>query len=94
MNFLSLEPNRSGTTDILVISLSMNLVTDHFTKFAVAIPAPNQKARTVAKCLWDNFIVHYGLPEKLHSDRGANFESQMIKELCQVASIHKVRSTQ
>lgn len=86
MDFLSLEPDRSGTKDILVI-------TDHFTKFAVAIPTPNQKARTVAKCLWDNFIVHYGFPEKLHSDQGADFESRMIRELCQVASIHKVRTT-
>lgn len=86
MDFLSLEPDSSGTKDILVI-------TDHFTKFAVAIPTPNQKARTVAKCLWDNFIVHYGFPERLHSDQGPDFESRMIKELCQVASIHKVRTT-
>lgn len=41
MDFLSLEPDSSGTKDILVI-------TDHFTKFAVAVPTPNQKARTVA----------------------------------------------
>lgn len=86
MDFLSLEPDRSGTKDILVI-------TDHFTKFAVAIPTPNQKARTVAKCLWDHFIVHYGFPEKLLSDQGPDFESRMIKELCQVASIHKIRTT-
>ncbi|KAG1946284.1 interleukin-1 receptor accessory protein-like 1-A [Pimephales promelas] len=52
MDFLSIEPDRSGTKDILVI-------TDHFTKYAVAIPTPNQKAQTVAKCLWDNFIIHY-----------------------------------
>lgn len=51
MDFLSLEPDKSGAKDILVI-------TDHFTKFAVAIPAPNQKAHTVAKCLQDNFIVN------------------------------------
>lgn len=86
MDFLSLEPDSSGTKDILVI-------TDHFTKFAVAIPTPNQKARTVAKCLWDNFIVHYGFPERLHSDQGPDFESHMIKELCQVVGIHKVRTT-
>ena len=86
MDFLSLEPDSSGTKDILVM-------TDHFTKFAVAIPTPNQKARTVAKCLWDHFIVHYGFPERLHSDQGPDFESHMIKELCQVASIHKVRTT-
>lgn len=86
MDFLSLEADKSGTKDILVI-------TDHFTKFAVAIPTPNQKARTVAKCLWENFMVHYGIPEKLHSDQGPDFESRTIKELCQVAGIHKVRTT-
>ncbi|XP_061921885.1 uncharacterized protein LOC133662165 [Entelurus aequoreus] len=86
MDYLSLEPDKSGTKDILVI-------TDHFTKFAVAIPTSNQKARTVAKCLWENFMVHYGMPEKLHSDQGPDFESRLIKELCQVAGIHKVRTT-
>lgn len=69
MDFLSLEPDRSNTRDILVI-------TDFFTKYAVAIPTPNQKARTVAKCLWENFIVHYGFPERLHSDQGPDFESR------------------
>lgn len=37
MDFLSLEPDRSNTKDILVI-------TDFFTRYAVAIPTPNQKA--------------------------------------------------
>lgn len=86
MDFLSLEPDRSNTKDILVI-------TDHFTKYAVAIPTSNQKARTVAKCLWDSFLVHYGIPEKLHSDQGPDFESRLIKELCEVAGIQKIRTT-
>ncbi len=43
MDFLSIELDRSNTKDILVI-------TDHFTKYAVAILTPNQKART--KHLW------------------------------------------
>lgn len=86
MDFLSIEPDRSNTKDILVI-------TDHFTKYAVAIPTPNQKALTVAKCLWDNFIIHYGIPEKLHSDQGPDFESRLIKQLCEVAGIQKIRTT-
>ncbi|KAJ8015288.1 hypothetical protein DPEC_G00024570 [Dallia pectoralis] len=86
MDFLSIEPDRSNTKDILVI-------TDHFTKYAVAIPTSNQKAQTVAKCLWDNFIVHYGIPEKLHSDQGRDFESRLIKQLCEVAGIQKIRTT-
>ncbi|KAI5618057.1 hypothetical protein C0J50_22646 [Silurus asotus] len=86
MDFLSLEPDRSNTKDVLVI-------TDCFTKYAVAVPTPNQKARTVAKSLWENFIVHYGVPEKLHSDQGPDFESKTIKELCDIAGIKKVRTT-
>ena len=86
MDFLSLEPDRSKTRDILVI-------TDHFTKYAVAVPTPNQKAKTVAKSLWDNFLVHYGIPEKLHSDQGPDFESRTIKELCAMAEITKTRTT-
>lgn len=68
-------------------------MTDHYTKYAVAIPTNNQKARTVAKCLWDGFIVHYGFPERILSDQGADFESKLIKELCDMAKIHKVRTT-
>lgn len=85
MDFLSLEPDRR-VQDILVI-------TDHFTKYAVAIPTPNQKARTVAKCLWEHFFVHYGIPERLHSDQGPDFESRTIRELCEIAGIHKIRTT-
>lgn len=86
MDFLSLEPDSSNTRDILVL-------TDHFTKFALAFPTPNQKARTVAKCLWDNFIVYYGIPERLHTDQGPDFESKLIKELCEMAGIKKCRTT-
>ncbi|KAL6475063.1 hypothetical protein MHYP_G00161030 [Metynnis hypsauchen] len=86
MDFVSLEPDRSNTKDILVI-------TDHFMKYSLAIPTPNQKAQTVAKCLWENFIVHYGIPECLHSDQGPDFESHVIKELCQITGIHKSRTT-
>lgn len=86
MDFLSIEPDTSNTKDILVL-------TDHFTKFAIAIPTSNQKARTVAKCLWDNFIVYYGIPERLHTDQGPDFESKLIKELCEVAGIKKCRTT-
>ncbi|KAJ8004302.1 hypothetical protein DPEC_G00157720 [Dallia pectoralis] len=86
MDYLSLEPDSSNTKDILVI-------TDHFTKYAVAIPTKDQKATTVAKCLWEQFLVHYGFPERLLSDQGRDFESQLIQELCTVAGITKIRTS-
>lgn len=86
MDFLTLEPDSSNIKNILVL-------TDHFTKFSVAIPTANQKAKTVAKCLWNDFMVCYGIPERLHSDQGPDFESKLIKELCDVAGIKKTRTT-
>uniref|UniRef100_A0AAR2L0D3 Gypsy retrotransposon integrase-like protein 1 n=1 Tax=Pygocentrus nattereri TaxID=42514 RepID=A0AAR2L0D3_PYGNA len=86
MDYLSLEPDGRGTKNILVI-------TDHFTKYAVAVPTSDQKAKTVAKVLWNNFFVHYGLPERLHSDQGRDFESCVIKDLCQMLGIKKTRTT-
>lgn len=86
MDFLSLEPDSQNTKDIPVI-------TDHFTKYAVAIPTRDQKATTVAKCLWEQFLVRYGFPEWLHSDQGSNFESHIIKDLCAITDIRKVRTS-
>ena len=43
--------------------------------------------------LFDNFIVHYGFPARLHSDQGANFLSSLISELCLLAGISKSRTT-
>ena len=86
MDYLTLEPDKSNTKDILVL-------TDHFTKYAMAFPTANQKAKTVAKCLWEHLIVHYGFPERLHTDQGPDFESHLIKELCTIAGIKKTHTT-
>ena len=86
MDYLSLEPDSHDTRNILVI-------THHFTKFAVAVPTKDQKARTVAKALWENFLVHYGFPSRLHSDQGRDFESRKIRELCSLIGAEKVRTT-
>ena len=69
------------------------VITDHFTKYALAIPTRDQTAKTTAEALYNNFILHYGIPTKLHSDQGAIFESQIIKELCQITGTIKSRTT-
>ena len=86
MDFLTLESSKGGYQHILVI-------TDHFTRFATAIPTKNQTAKTTADALFNGFIVHYGIPKKLHSDQGANFESKLIRELCTVMGCDKSRTT-
>jgi hypothetical protein len=40
--------------------------TDHFNRYAQAIPTRNQTARTTAEVLFNNYIVDYGIQERLH----------------------------
>ena len=50
-------------------------------------------AQTMAKTLWDKFIVHYGLPEKILTDQGRNFESQLVADLCELMGVQKIRTS-
>ena len=85
MDYLTLEPSK-GVGNVLII-------TDHFTKYALAIPTRNQTARTTAEAFFDNCVAHYGIPERLHTDQGANFESELIKELCRIMNMNKSHTT-
>ena len=86
MDYLSLEPSKGNIENVLVI-------TDHFTRYALAYPSKTQTAQATARILWDNFICHYGFPEKFISDQSRNFESDLIKELCKIAGVKKVHTT-
>ena len=86
MDYLSLESSKGNIENVLVI-------TDHFTRYALAYPSKTQTAQATARILWDNFICHYGFPEKFISDQGRNFESDLIKELCKIAGVKKVHTT-
>ena len=76
MNYLTIEANEGGK-DVHIL-----VITDHFTHYTHAIVTSSQTAKCTAKNLKDKFIVHYGLPEKILTDQGCNFESDLLKELC------------
>ena len=63
---------------------------DHFTKYAQAYVTPKQTAPVITQTLWENFLVHYGWPEKIVTDQGKSFENCLIRELCELAQVKKL----
>ncbi|KAK3750830.1 hypothetical protein QZH41_007147 [Actinostola sp. cb2023] len=58
----------------------------------MAIPTKDQRATTVARTLVKEWFVRFGVPKRIHSDQGRNFESRVIQELCTVYGITKSRT--
>ena len=85
MDYLMIEANECGK-DVHIL-----VITNHFTWYAKAIVTSSQTAKCTAQNLWDKFIVHYGLPEKLLTDQGCNFESDLLKALCD--QVKKIRTS-
>ena len=69
------------------------VMTNHFTRYALAVVTKDQTAKTVVKVFYERFIAIFGVPAKLLNDRGANFMSTLVEELCSAFGIQKCRTT-
>jgi hypothetical protein len=86
IDFTKLEASSDGKENVLVM-------TDVFTKYTQAIPTSDQTAPTVAKVLVKEWFQRFGVPEKIHSDRGRDFEGHVVANLCAAYGIKKTRTT-
>ena len=83
----TLEVNQSPkVTNILVFQ-------DHFMKHVLAYVTPDHTAKTIAKFLYQDYISIFGALARLLSDRGANFMSSVINEMCKILSMKKLWTT-
>ena len=69
------------------------VLTDHFSRWRDAIPIPDGTAETVARTLDERVFAYFGLPERIHTDQGAQFESVLFQELCGLWGVQKSRTT-
>lgn len=66
---------------------------DELSKFLAAVPIPKQDAETVAKAFVTHVILKVGTPEKLLTDQGSNFLSDVFKNTCKLLRIKKLQTT-
>ena len=86
IDYTSLEPAQNGVENVLVL-------TDVFSKYTMAVPTRDQHAATVARVLVSEWFYKFGVPARLHSDQGRNFESSLIQQSCNLDGIVKSRTT-
>lgn len=86
IDFTLLEPTQQGLENVLVM-------TDVFSKYTLAVPTRDQRAATVAQVLVTEWFSRFGVPARIHSDQGRNFESVLIQQLCSMYGIVKSRTT-
>lgn len=66
---------------------------DRFSRWVEALPLQDQSAETVAKGLISAWICRFGTPQRITSDQGRQFESQLFSSLSKYFGIQTSRTT-
>lgn len=77
--------SRKGNRYILVVS-------DYFTKWTGAYAIPDHMAQTVADVFVTEFVSQWGMPLKIHTDRGTEFESRLFVAMTELLGDEKTRT--
>ena len=75
-----------GNTCIMVVG-------EYFSRWIEAFALPDHQAERVAEILVDEVFRRYGVPDVIHTDQGPEFESLLIKSLCEELGVQKTRTT-
>lgn len=69
------------------------VIGDYFSKWKEAFALSDHTAQTVADKLVTEFICRFGVPYRIHTDQGREFESELFSQICSLLGIAKSRTT-
>ena len=79
-------PSKLGNRYVVVFS-------EYLTKWVEAFPVPSIEAPVIARLLVDEIFTRHGAPRTLLSDRGRNFLSSLVTEVCRLLNTKQVNTT-
>ena len=68
-------------------------IIDCFTRYALAIPLPDQSSESIINAVVGHYITIYGTPKRILTDQGRNFESEHFLNFCNLFRIAKIRKS-
>lgn len=66
---------------------------DNFSKYMELIAVPDTKAERIAWAFVKEIVCRHGTPAYLHSDRGTNYLSNIVRETCKILKVTKTQTT-
>ena len=74
------------------VALYLLTIIDLFTGLAEAVLLPDMTTETLVNALVKRWIAVYGVPNRIHSDQGTQFESRLVQSLCDALHIKKSKT--
>ena len=69
------------------------VMSEYLTRYTVTAPMKDMTAETVAKVFIEKIVLQHGVPERVLTDQGTNFLSQLMDELYRQLGIERLRTT-